>query len=240
LLIIATSNHNFINLLTILLCLFLLDDQVLGKLLPSHFCHRQRDLFRPGVPGPVSKSLSGASAVLILAISSTMMVEMLTQRPLSDAAYAFASLGPRYGIGNVYHVFPTMQTERQELQISGSYDGVRWDPYVFRYKPGAPDQAPAFIVPHQPRLDWMMWFVPPQGSDMHTWFPRFLDALAQNKLPVSHLLAVNPFDGRPPPLFLRVDAYRYRFTNPEERTQTGNWWKAEYLGEFPYVPPRIP
>jgi hypothetical protein len=75
---------------------------------------------------------------------------------------------------------------------------------------------------------------------MHTWFPRFLDALAQNKLPVSHLLAVNPFDGRPPPRFLRVDAYRYRFTTPEERAQNGNWWKAEYLGEFPYVPPRIP
>lgn len=240
LLIIATSNHNFINLLTILLCLFLLDDRTLGKLLPIQFLHRQRDLCHPRMPDLISKSLSGASAVLILAISSTMMVEMLTQRPLSSAAYAFATLGPRYGIGNVYHVFPTMQTERQELQIAGSYDGIRWEPYVFRYKPGALGQAPEFIVPHQPRLDWMMWFVPPQGRDMHTWFVRFLDALVENKPAVSHLLAHNPFEGRAAPRFLRVDAYRYRFTTSEERAQTGNWWKAEYLGEFPYVPPRIP
>jgi hypothetical protein len=240
LLIIATSNHNFINLLTILLCLFLLDDRILGKLRPARRYYQQLDLFCPPLSGRLPKTLTGAAAVLVLAVSSSTMYSMLTQRPLPEALYVLSELAPRYGIGNVYHVFPTMQTERQELQIAGSYDGIRWYPYVFRYKPGALDEAPAFIVPHQPRLDWMMWFVPPQGRDMNTWFARFLDALADNKPAVSHLLAYNPFEGRAPPRFLRVDAYRYRFTTAEERSQTGNWWKSDYLGEFPYVRPRNP
>ena len=36
--IIATSNHNWINLLTIVLCLFLLDDGILKKILPRRLC----------------------------------------------------------------------------------------------------------------------------------------------------------------------------------------------------------
>lgn len=240
LLILATSNHNFINLLTILLCLFLLDDRIVGKLLPPARRFRQLDLFRTGFPSLRLRVLSGAAAVLILAISITQIYPMLTRHALPSALYGFSTLGPRYGIGNVYHVFPTMQTERQELQIAGSYDGVNWQPYVFRYKPGALDQVPKFIVPHQPRLDWMMWFVPPQRRDMMPWFMRFLDALAANKPAVGKLLADNPFQGRVPPRFLRVDAYRYHFTTPKERAESGNWWKAEYLGEFPNVPPRHP
>ncbi|HDH08104.1 MAG TPA: hypothetical protein ENG96_01335, partial [Gammaproteobacteria bacterium] len=48
-----------------------------------------------------------------------------------------------------------------------------------------------------------------------------------------------PFKGRPP-RYLRVLAYRYHFTTPEQRKQTGNWWTREYLGVFPHVKPRRP
>jgi hypothetical protein len=39
---------------------------------------------------------------------------------------------------------------------------------------------------------------------------------------------------------VRVLAYRYRFTTQQERARTGNWWVAEYLGEYPDVAPRRP
>ncbi len=237
-LIIATSNHNFINLLTILLCLFLLDDRIIGKLLPVRLLERLKAGFR--VPGLTLKVATLGFGALIMAVNLNAMVSMLSNRPLPPALYELAVIGPRYGIGNVYHVFPNMQTERQELLIAGSYDGVDWEPYQFRYKPDALEKPPAFIVPHQPRLDWMMWFVPPQREDMGYWFNRFLDALWKNKPAVTHLLAYNPFEGKPPPRFLRVVAFRYHFTTPEERARTGHWWKAEYLGEFPDVPPRLP
>lgn len=240
LLIIATSNHNFFNLLTILLCLFLLDDRMIGKLLPARIRHRQLDPLRPRSPGLGLEVLTGASVTLILAVSLSLIFSLHARRPLPPALNALAAIGPRYGIGNLYHVFPTMQTERQELQIEGSYDGVKWQPYIFRYKPGALDKAPAFIAPHQPRLDWMMWFVPPQWDDTGYWFRHFLDALSGNKPAVSRLLAYNPFEGKAPPRMLRVVAFRYHFTTAEERARTGKWWKAEYLGEFPDVPPRRP
>jgi len=240
LLIIATSNHNFINLLTILLCLFVLDDRCVARAVPLRIRNRLAERASPGLPGLAWRASAAACTLLILAVGASLMIETQTRRPLPSAVYAIASVGPAFGIGSLYHLFPTMQTERQELQIAGSYDGVTWELYRFRYKPGELGQAPAFIVPHQPRLDWMMWFLPPQWTDTGYWFPHFLDALRQNKPAVTGLLAHNPFAGRAPPNLLRVGVWHYRFTTWQERARSGNWWKAEYLGEFPDVPPRRP
>jgi hypothetical protein len=132
-----------------------------------------------------------------------------------------------------------MQTERQELSIEGSLDGIDWQPYRFRYKPNTVDDSPAFIVPLHPRLDWMIWFIPPQNEAMRYWFERFLWQVKNASPDVIGLLAHDPFNGSPP-RYLRVMAYRYRFTTPEERAGSGRVWHAELLGEFPRVPPRHP
>jgi len=240
LLIMATSNHNFINLLTILLCLFVLDDRVIAGIAPQRVRNRLAGRPRPDQPGLWSTVPSGAAALLILAVSLSALIVAQARRPLPDALYPIVAIGPAFGIGSLYHLFPTMQTQRQELRIAGSYDGTTWQSYEFRFKPDALQKAPPFIVPHQPRLDWMMWFLPPQWSDTGYWFPHFLDALRQNNAAVTRLLARNPFEGKAPPNRLRVGAFRYHFTTPQERAQSGNWWKSEYLGEFPDVPPRRP
>ena len=240
LLIIATSNHNFINLLTMLLCLFVLDDRIVAAVLPNPRRETIRTEAQRNVPGRSAQALAGATAVLIVALSASLMFASQARRALPKGLIAFNQIAPALGIGNLFHVFPTMQTERQELRIFGSYDGQRWEPYVFRYKPDALDKAPQFIVPHQPRLDWMMWFLPPQWPDTGYWFEPFLELLRQNRATATRLLAKNPFEGKAPPKRVRVLAYRYRFTTPSERAATGNWWKAEYLGEYPDVPPRHP
>ncbi|HXZ96133.1 MAG TPA: lipase maturation factor family protein [Burkholderiales bacterium] len=240
LLIIATSNHNFFNLLTILLCLFVLDDRILRRILPARFVNRPVQPGAPHRPGLVLRTLTSASAALILALSVGTLLTREARRPLPQVLYEFTAIAPSFGIGNLFHVFPTMQTKRQELRIFGSYDGVAWEAYEFRYKPDALDKAPPFVVPHQPRLDWMMWFLPTQWPDTSYWLEPFLEALRQNRPSVTRLLARNPFEGKPPPRMLRVLAYRYRFTTPQERASTGNWWKAELLGEYPDVSPRRP
>ena len=239
LLIIATSNHNFINLLTILLCLFVLDDRIVGRFVPRRV-RDNLDVGGPGGPSLPARALGAAAAAGVLALSLSVIVAPQLRRAPPAAQAAFNRLAPAFGVGNLFHLFPTMQTERQELRIFGSKDGRTWEAYAFRYKPDALDLPPRFIVPLQPRLDWMMWFVPSQWPDTDYWFEPFLDALRQNRPAVSRLLAHNPFEGRSPPARLRVLAYRYRFTTPQERAATGNWWKAEYLGEYPEVPPRRP
>jgi len=242
LLIIATSNHNFINLLTILLCVFLLDDALLQRVLAARL--------RYGLPVPMlalgvhaarrRAPALAAVAVLIVTLSLTQLLPSVVRRPLPPALQAFNSLAPAFGIGNRFHLFPTMQTERQELLIEGSRDGVTWKAYEFRDKPGALDRRPPFVVPHQPRLDWMMWFLPARWDDTGYWFDSFLEGLRRNSPAVTRLLAVNPFQGQAPPRLIRVHVYRYRFTTADERARSGNWWKAEYLGEYPDVPPRRP
>lgn len=236
-LIVATSNHNFINLLTILLCLFLLDDRVVRRFVPQRLA--TAPLNRPG-PRRLARVSSAAVAMLLVALSASVFEASLQRRPLAPAQAAFNEIAPAFGIGNLFHLFPTMQTERQELRIFGSADGRTWEAYEFRYKPDDPGRAPAFIVPHQPRLDWMMWFLPAQWPDTDFWLGPFLQALRENRPAATRLLARNPFEGRAPPAQVRVLAYRYRFTTAQERARTGQWWHADLLGEYPDVPPRRP
>ena len=44
-------------------------------------------------------------------------------------------------------------------------------------------------------------------------------------------MAGSPFPDRPPK-FVRARLYEYRFTTPEERRRTGNWWIRELRGEY--------
>ena len=57
-----------------------------------------------------------------------------------------------------YGLFAVMTTKRDEIVIEGSDDGVEWREYEFRYKPGDVARRPRWNIPHQPRLDWQMWF----------------------------------------------------------------------------------
>ncbi|HEB81722.1 MAG TPA: hypothetical protein ENJ11_02550 [Gammaproteobacteria bacterium] len=234
LLVIASSNHNWINLLTIALCLFLLDDRIVAKILPQRLrCRAQiPDRQKAGFLLPIF-------AVIIITTSLTVFYQMVTHRPLPDAVFRPTVLVRSWGIGHIFHVFPTMQTERQEFQIEGSYDGRTWKAYPFKYKPGPLDKRPEFIIPHQPRLDWMIWFVPPQIPELTGWFELFLQRLRQGSPPVLDLLAYNPFPERPP-RYIRVQVFQYKFTTAKERRQSGNWWKYRYLGQYPYVRPRRP
>jgi len=245
LLIIATSNHNFINLLTIVLCLFLLDDRFLMRLFPRRLQQRRTDNSDLQQSSSAFAVQANASwklklfALLILLSSISLSYRMISGKALPRPLQAITSVMHSFGLANVYHLFPTMQTERMELQIEGSQDGKHWQPYVFRYKPGPLDRMPAFIVPHQPRLDWMIWFVPTKSPQASFWFEPFLLGLWHNQKPITDLLEVNPFADKAP-RYLRVLAYRYHFTNQQQRQQSGDWWTREYLGDFSQLAPRRP
>lgn len=235
LLIIASSNHNWINLLTIVLCLFLLDDAILKKMVPA-FLRPQH--FRAYSKSRITYTLP-VFAVLIIFSSLTVFSNIAIGDRVPATLRQTADIIRSWGIGHAYHVYPTMQTERQELQVEGSYDGKEWKAYEFKYKPGPLAKAPVFNVPHQPRLDWMMWFVPPRSDEFMYFYSRFLEKLEQGSPQVLDLLEYNPFPDKPP-TYTRTQAYLYKFTNFEEKEKTGNWWKYEYLGIFPYVRPRRP
>jgi hypothetical protein len=127
-----------------------------------------------------------------------------------------------------------MTTSRPEIVVEGSMDGQTWAPYSFRYKPGDLRQAPRWVAPYQPRLDWQMWFAALGSYRSNPWFINFVTRLLDGSPQVLGLLAGNPFPEHPP-RYIRAMTYDYTFTTLAERRQTGAWWKREPLGT--YLPP---
>jgi hypothetical protein len=233
-LIIATSNHNFINLLTIVLCLFLFDDRALRRVLPRRLADRLTAV--SPLPARARQAVAVATlaaALVVLPAGAAAAAEMFARRPLPVMGAAYRAVEP-WRIANRYHIFPTIETQRISVQIDASLDGEHWVPLDFRYAPDDPFERPPFIVPHQPRVDWMLWFVP-MGPVFLDWLTRFGNRILAGDPRVTALLAKPPFGGRPPRM-LRLRVYRYRFTTPAQRAETGAWWTREDLGPFYPLP----
>jgi lipase maturation factor len=128
---------------------------------------------------------------------------------------------------NPYGLFRQMTEARPEIIIEGSDDGENWKPYEFRWKPGDLSRPPAFCTPHQPRLDWQMWFA--ALGHLDPWFQPLIKKLLEGEPRVLALLADNPFSDAPPK-FIRIVLYQYHFTDSDERRKTGNWWRREQVG----------
>jgi lipase maturation factor 1 len=144
--------------------------------------------------------------------------------------FLYEHLQPFY-IANGYGLFRVMTKERPEIQVEGSADGIDWIAYEFRWKPGDVNRAPRWCAPHQPRLDWQMWFAALGGPRQEQWFGNFVVRLLENDPSVTRLLARNPFPDKPPK-YVRAILFKYQFTTSEEHRTTGAWWKRREIGEF--------
>lgn len=243
--VLMTGNYNFFNLLTIALALTLIDDHQWSKLT------RRLPVLDPSPEFPWKRPGRWAWAI----VSGVLIFEsvLVAQRNLSARMPGtFASVPdswiqtlyePMSGFRsiNAYGLFQRMTTERPEIEIEVSDDGLLWLPLHFKWKPGPLDRNPGQIAPHQPRLDWQMWFAAlhpgfDPGRDSQSgspvfWFGNFLAALLQHKQPVWDLLAEPPLpieDVR----HIRARLYRYQFTSSEERQGTGHIWKRTLVGNY--------
>jgi len=148
-------------------------------------------------------------------------------RPL---AIVYARL-EAFRLVNGYGLFRVMTKDRREIVLEGSADGIDWRPYEFKWKPGDVMRAPGWCAPHQPRLDWQMWFAALGTTRENPWFVRTAICLLQDKRDVERLFARNPFPDKPP-RYVRAMLYRYRFTTVSEHRETGAWWKRQELREY--------
>ena len=219
-----TGNYCFFNLLTIALCLLLIDDVAIGRkyaaVIEPRYIHRL--------------STVGAITVMLvtLPINAWLIFRAFKPEASSPRPLAFIRehIAP-FCIVNGYGLFRVMTKDRDEIVIEGSADGIDWLPYEFRWKPGDVKRAPGWCAPHQPRLDWQMWFAALGAPEQNPWFGRLGIRLLQGSRDVSRLLAHNPFPDQPP-RYIRASFYRYRFTTVEEHRQSGAWWKRQELGEY--------
>jgi hypothetical protein len=228
--ILITGNYNWFNLQTMLLCLLLLDDALLRKILPQRLLRvlpaaRAQPARRRGV------TLAARAVSLLIVFCSLVQMDARFGGNPPAVALAVDRLIEPLHIVSGYGLFAVMTTERDEILIQGSYDGVEWRDYEFRYKPGDLSRRPPWNIPHQPRLDWQMWFAALEDPRRLNWFPRFLQRVLENEPTVTSLMQTNPFADDKPPLYVRAQFYDYTYSSRQEKAR-GLWWDRRLLGLY--------
>jgi hypothetical protein len=217
----VTGNYGFFNLLTLALCVLLVDDEIFSRVIPARLARHAVS----AAAAPVQRrGLRAASAVVSAFLVLVSIAEMRFWRrslpaPIEDL---LGALQPFRTI-NSYGLFAVMTTTRPEIIVEGSADGRSWRSYEFRWKPGALDRAPRWVAPHQPRLDWQMWFAALGSCVRNPWFIRFQQRLLEGTSEVVGLLEGDPFLSSPP-RYVRSTLYQYRFSDWTERGRSGAFW----------------
>jgi len=214
LLILITGNYTFFNLLTIILALFLF---VEPKRMP---------------PGRVHATVSIALIAFIGVTSGLLMLDLFNAGAPPGGGAILHAVAP-LRIVNSYGLFTVMTVMRPEIQVEGSNDGGTWLAYEFRDKPGDVMRPPPVVAPHQPRLDWQMWFAALGTYQENRWFTNFMLRLLEGEPAVLRLLRSNPFPTTPPK-YVRARIFLYHFTHFGERA----WWRREEEGVY-FAPARV-
>jgi hypothetical protein len=223
----ATGNYAFFNILSAALCLLLLDDRVIGRL-----ARGRGGPFSTEAAGLVRRGLLIAFALVTVPVSFGLLLDAVGmpfpgRSLISPAA---AAVAPFQSVSS-YGLFAVMTTTRPEIAVEGSNDGTTWLAYGFKYKPDDERRRPGWVAPHQPRLDWQFWFAALGRYETEPWLQNFCARLLQGSPEVIHLLGENPFPARPP-RYVRASLYRYRFTDPDVRRSDRRWWIRERVGDY--------
>jgi hypothetical protein len=232
LLLIVSGNYSWLNWLTAVLGVSALSDRVLALALP---------LALPALmPRPLAFDIAlYALAAAAVALSIQPVMNLFSRNQLMNYSY-----NPLHLV-NTYGAFGQVGRARYEVVIEGTADRVvsqatEWREYGFKGKPGDPKRMPPQVAPYHLRLDWMIWFLPfsvaVTGDGIRVWrhdlwFVRFIGKLLSGDRATLRLMRENPFPDEPPAM-VRALFYRYRYTTPQEKRETGAWWVRRLLGVY--------
>jgi hypothetical protein len=231
LLIMGTGNYCFFNPLGMALSILLFDD----AFLLAQFKRVSLDV-QFAATSSVSTGWPLWATIPVALLLAPLYVEVICRlfrfkirwpKPLEQ----FIEWLEPFRLVNGYGLFSVMTTDRPEIIVEGSDDGVTWHAYEFKWKPGDVIRPPRFVAPHQPRLDWQMWFAALSSYRSTPWFHQFLLRLLRNSPEVRALLRGNPFPAKAP-RFIRAVLYDYRFTDFAGKRATGAWWRREWRGPY--------
>ncbi len=222
LLLMLSGNLSFLNLLTMVLAVSVLDDRLLAWLVRVRIPEVRETFFYQRLP-----VIALAMVVAWLSIAPVMNL-------ISPNQAMNASFNPLH-IVNTYGAFGSVTRERYQVIVEGTSDSpptqdTVWREYQFKGQPGDLRGSPPQIAPYHLRLDWLMWFAAMSPYYQHPWFVNFMAKLLEGDEAVLSLLATNPFPDHPP-RYVRARLYEYQFTTPGQRRSTGLWWIRQPAGE---------
>lgn len=224
--ILLTGNYTFFDWLTILISLAILDDRCWPRAI--------RRWLRVEPAEPVAERSPWIFVplrivvVALLLLNGEVIMAHAPGLPFRSEVLEFLRPVLSLNIANSYGLFVDMTKQRHELIVEVSDDGIYWQPLEFKWKPGDTKRAPAFVAPHQPRLDWQMWFasLSVERGYLPAWFGRFLEKVLMGQEDVMALLEPSPVP-REKIRGVRCRFYLYHFTDPKTRQKTGAWWERE-------------
>ncbi|KAK7796059.1 hypothetical protein U0070_019810 [Myodes glareolus] len=246
--LIISGNLSFLNWLTIVPSLACFDDAALGFLFPSGprgLKNQVLKMQKEDTQGVQSKPRYGCMVrqvvnfslgILVAWLSVPVVINLLSSRQVMNTSF-----NP-LRIVNTYGAFGSITKERTEVILQGtaspnaSAPDAVWEDYEFKCKPGDLWRRPCLISPYHYRLDWLMWFAAFQTYEQNEWIIHLAGKLLAGDAEALSLLALNPFEGRAPPRWIRGEHYRYRFSLPSGlHAAQGKWWIRKRIG--PYFPP---
>jgi hypothetical protein len=144
---------------------------------------------------------------------------------------AMTGVGPD---GSVARPELLLQGRNASSAASGDAD-AGWLEMPFHYKPSPArlDDAPRWVAPHQPRLDWQMWFAALGQPGHAPWAIHLAVHLMRGTRDVWALLPRASFSAEAPPAEVRILLHDMAFTRPGSAAAArGEWWVASQ-------PPRV-
>ena len=251
-----TANYGFFCYLAVALHVFLLDERDVARVRrfvwPSAArLARLRAATRP--PDPTADDARAldriAGALGVAAYLAASLAEALLTFGPDEPGRLLTATAPvverveELRLVSTYHLFASITRERIEPEfqtLSGPDvdDPGAWVAHDLAYKAGVTTRAPSFVAPHQPRLDFQLWF---HGLGYQRGQPPYVRMLLERMCEDAD--AVRPFfvdAGRDPlpdhPRAVRIAYWQYHFTTRAERAETGAWWRRELLGTTAPLP----
>lgn len=213
-----------------------------------------------GACARVARSVGALLVAWLLFISSSLPLLQSTRAPIPFWALPplppvpfsgmshveIAQKGSAFHLTSGYGLFRRMTGVGRDATVArpevvfevSNDDGATWRELEFKYKPGSVTRAPPWVAPHQPRLDWQMWFAALGSYQNNGWLVALAYRLLEGRPEVYALLDTRANEGvasaANPPQRIRVTRYTYDFA--AANAPAGVWWSrtrgSAYLPEL--------
>ncbi|XP_055935289.1 lipase maturation factor 2-like [Argiope bruennichi] len=176
--------------------------------------------------------------LFIISLVPHAALDIRTRNNLWPIVHQWHKRVDEFHISNSYGLFRRMTgiDGRPEIVIEGSNSlSTGWKEYHFLYKTGNPSECPPVLIPHQPRLDWQMWFAALGNYEHNPWFVSLIYRLLDGEKDVLKLLDTErlPFPPNKPPKYIRAILYKYHFTSPSStKKKSHDWWTRRKEREY--------
>eukprot|EP01064_Diplonema_japonicum_P000642 TRINITY_DN10419_c0_g1_i1.p1 TRINITY_DN10419_c0_g1~~TRINITY_DN10419_c0_g1_i1.p1 ORF type:complete len:692 (+),score=145.83 TRINITY_DN10419_c0_g1_i1:77-2077(+) len=116
------------------------------------------------------------------------------------------------------------------FEYNTEVDPMKWKEIQFRYAVGDVNKSPPWVAPHQPRVDWRLWFAALGNTRTDSWVVHMVVKLLRGSRPVLDVTGVDFKGDRP--LSIKATLYHYNFTKDYNATA---WWTSKPVRQW--LPP---